>query len=636
MSNSTIGLRTPHAYSSVALPLIAALLPLTAAAQSQAPGAPQLDPVVVTSTRESQPLSRSVADVVLIDSKTVRDTTATTVEELLRREANIQLTQNGGPGQASGYFLRGSSTSGTVVLIDGIRIGSATAGQAEFESLSLAQVDHIEVLRGPASSLYGADAVGGVIQIFTRRGEGPPRVTAAASIGGYNSRQLNVGVSGATGPFDYAVSGGRESSRGISAIRPNDQFGNFNPDDDGYGRNFGNLRLGYQLAPGHHVGLNVVASRLNAQYDSAEFNPPDFNADPSPDFRNHLSTHIASLDYRGEISNLWTTSAQVSQNVDDSNSGGTTLSRFRTDRDQATWQNALHLSPDQQLVLAYEHLREKASGDVITPSRSRNNNAFIAGYSGSFGPNGIAASLRYDDNTAYGNNTTGSVGYSYLVSPQLKLRALVGTTFRAPTFNDLYYPDFGISTIKPERGRSAEVGAVWQSGATSASATIYRNKVKDLIGFDPDPNGTDCPAGYFGCAANTARATLQGATLNASQTWGGFTLRGTVDFLDAKDDATGMRLVRRAAHQESLSATYDAGSWTAGASLLDVGARPDGGIDLGAYSTVDLRATWRFASQWQLVGKLLNAFDHRIEPVRDYQGLGRQAWIGVRFDGVGI
>ncbi len=259
------------------------LLPSCALAQST------LDPVIVTGTREPQPLSRSTADIVRIDADTIRDSSADSVEDLLRREAGLQVVRNGGPGQSSGYFLRGAGTSSTVVLIDGVRVGTATAGQVEFESLSLAQIDHIEVLRGPASSLYGADAVGGVIQIFTRRGEGGPRVVGNAAVGGYGSRQGDVGISGVSGAFDYAATIGRDQSRGVSAIRPNDQFGDFNPDNDGFSRTFGKPRLGYTLAPGHRIGVDVIGSRLNAQYDSAEFNPPDFIPDPSPDFRNHLN-----------------------------------------------------------------------------------------------------------------------------------------------------------------------------------------------------------------------------------------------------------------------------------------------------------------------------------------------------------
>ena len=621
MFNFLVGLSAPKAARRL---LLLVLLPLSALAQDR------LDPVIVTATREPQPLSRSAADVVRIDAEAIRNSTADSVEDLLRREAGMQITRNGGPGQSSGYFIRGAGTSGTVVLVDGVRIGAATAGQAEFESLSLAQIDHIEVLRGPASSLYGADAVGGVIQIFTRRGDGSPRLTGSAAIGGYRSRQGDVGISGAQDGIDYAATIGRESSRGVSAIRPNDLFGDFNADDDGFARNFANLRLGYTPAPGHRIGINVVASRLNAQYDSAEFNPPDFSADASPDFRNHLKTSVVAIDYRGVISSLWTTTLLASKNVDDSTSGGTTTSRFKTDREQATWQNALHFGADQQLVLAYEHLREEVGGDVFTDKPTRSNNAVLAGYAGAFGPSQLEGSLRYDDNSVYGSNTTGNLGASYEVMPGVKLRARAGTTFRAPTFNDLFFPGFSNPALKPERGRSFEVGATWQSGPTSAAATVYRNKVSDLIVSD-----SSC----F-CGTNVGRARLQGATLNAAQRWGGLDVRATVDFLDARNADTGARLNRRAAHQETLTADYDVGAWSVGGSLLDVGARPDGAegttFVLGGYGVVDLRAAWRFLPQWRVEAKLLNALDHRIEPVRDYQGLGRQAWLGIRYDGKGL
>lgn len=612
------------------LPLVAALFPLAAFAQSQ------LDPVIVTGTREPQRLSRSAADIVLIDAETIRDSGADSVEDLLRRQAGLQLARNGGPGMSSGYFIRGASTNSTVVLVDGVRIGSATLGQAELEALSLAQIERIEVLRGPASSLYGADAVGGVIQIFTRRGDGPARFSANLAVGGEGSSEGQLAVSGAQAGFDYAASMARESSDGVSAIRPNDQYGSYNPDRDGFTRKTAQLRLGFAPAAGHRIGLSANEARLNAQYDSADYPPPNYAPDASPDFRNHLKTRVVALDYRGQLSQLWTSTLRAANTSDDLRSGGTLLSRYKTDRQQFTWQNALRFDADQQLVLAYEYLRERVAGDVYASKPSTRNKALIAGYTGQFGASGLEASLRHDDNSAYGNNTTGSLGFSHALAANLKLRAMAGTTFRAPTFNERLYPNYGIPELEPERGRSLELGLAWQSGASSASATVYRNKVRNLIGYDPDPNGTNCPAGYFGCAGNTSRATLQGGTLSAAQRWGGFSLRGTVDFVDAKDDQTGLRLNRRAAHQESLSADYDAGAWKAGASVLDVGSRPDGGVRLGGYAVVDLRASWRFLPQWRLEAKLLNAGDHRVEPVRDYQGLGRQAWIGLRFDSQGL
>jgi vitamin B12 transporter len=461
------------------------------------------------------------------------------------------------------------------------------------------------------------------------------RVAGAAAVGGYRSSQGDVGVSGSQGALDYAANVGRESSRGVSAIRPNDQFGFYNPDDDGYSRNFGNVRLGYTIAPGQRIGVSFLETKLNAQYDSAEYDA-EGNPDPSPDFRNRLTTKVASIDYRGDISRAWSTSLQAARDVDDETSGGDTLSRFKTVRDQATWQNALRLAPEQQVVIAYEFLEEKVGGDVFTTRLKRSNSAFVFGYSGLLASNGIQADLRFDDNSVYGNNTTGRLGWNIEVTRGLKLRALAGTTFRAPTFNDLYYPFYGIPTIQPEHGRSIEVGTDWETGATSASATLYRNLVRNLIGFDPDPNLTDCPPGYFGCAANTSRARLQGATLGAAQRWSDLVVRATVDLVDAKDSDTGQRLARRAAHQETLHAEYASGPWAFSGSLLDIGARPDGGIVLGGYALLDLGATWRFQPQWRLETKLLNALDHRVEPVRDYQGLGRQAWLGIRYDARGL
>ncbi|HEY2187097.1 MAG TPA: TonB-dependent receptor [Caldimonas sp.] len=596
-----------------------------------------LDPVVITGTREPETLSRSSSDIVVIDAATIRSTTADSVEDLIRRVAGMQLARNGGPGQSSGYFIRGASTNGTVVLVDGVRIGSATLGQAEFEALSLGQIERIEVLRGPASSLYGADAVGGVVQIFTRRGEGPFRWSAGADIGGYDSARTDVAASGAMGGWDYAVSLGQENSAGVSAIAPNDLFGNFNPDRDGFRRNSGALQVGFTPATGHRISAHLLETRLNAQYDSSEFLPPAFTQDATPDFRNHLTTRVASIDYRGTPTRGWTTTVQASSAVDDLTSGGTVLSRFVTRREQGTWQNALALAAQQQLMVALEHQVERATADVFASEQVRRNDAGVLGYSGTLGAGSLQADLRYDDNSAYGHNTTGRVGGAFEVGRGVKLRALAGTTFRAPTFNDLAFPGFGVPTIRPERGKSVEAGASWQGDDASVSATVYRNNVRDLIGFEPDR--TLCPpdpAYDFGCAANVSRARLQGATIAATSRWRGLDLRANVDFLDATDADTGVRLPRRAAHQESAGADYASGAWRFGAAALFVGSRPDSGVVLGGYGVVDLRVAWQPQKTWRVEARLNNALDHKVEPVRDYRGLGRQAWLGVRYDSAGL
>jgi vitamin B12 transporter len=618
----------------IALVLLLTLLVAAAAVTDAVAADNSLAPVVITATREPEAIGRSTADIVVIDAGAIRSTGADSVEDLIRRIAGIQVVRNGGPGQSSGFFIRGASTNSTVVLVDGVRVGSATLGQAEFEAFSLAQIERIEVLRGPASSLYGADAVGGVVQIFTRRGEGAPRGNAAAEVGGYHSWRGDAGASGAVGPWDYALSLGHEESRGVSAIAPGDQFGQFNPDSDGFKRDSGTLRLGFTPAPGHRIGVHLLETHLNSQYDGTE--PPFFD-DPSPDFRNRLVTRVASLDYRGKPTSTWTTTLQASSAVDDLTSGGNIQSRFITRREQATWQNALALGAGQQLLLAYEHVEERASADAFPTEQSRRNDAGVLGYSGAFGAHTLQADLRRDNNSIYGGNTTGRIGYAFDLGAGVKLRALTGTTFRAPTFNDLAFPGFGVATIQPERGRSVEAGASWQGEAATFSATVYRNRVHDLIVFEPD--SAFCPpdpAYQFGCAANRQRARLQCATLTGTARWQQVDLRANVDFLDATDEDTGVRLPRRAAHQESAGADYVAGAWRFGASALFVGSRPDSGVVLGGYAVVDLRVAWKPRTEWQVEARLANALDRTIEPVRDYRGLGRQAWIGVRYASTGL
>jgi len=600
----------------------------------------QFNPVVVTGSREPQPLDRVTADVLVIEAEQIRTSTADSIEDLLRRHAGIQMSRSGGPGQSAGVFIRGASSSNTVVLVDGVRVGSATLGQAAFEAIGLSQIERIEVLRGPGSSLYGADAVGGVIQIFTKRGEGAPRVTGFGAIGNYGSYEGNAGVSGAQGGFDYAASLAREHSRGISALKPGDQFGNYSPDDDGFTRSTGQFKLGFTPTAGHRIGLNVVESRLNTQYDGSEYLPPNYIQDASPDFRSLLSSSVVSLDYRGEISPEWVTTMQLAYNDDDLKSGGSVTGQYRTQRNQFTWQNAWKPSAGQQIVIAYEYLNEKAAATPSPEDVQRRNNALVLGYTGQFDTQVLQADLRQDNNSVYGNNTTGRLGWSTEVATNLRVRALAGTTFRAPSFNELFYPGYGVSTVTPERGRSIELGLNWRAAGSEASATVYRNRVQDMIGYQSD--GSLCP-GYpldptyaYGCASNIGRAQMQGLSLSGANRWGALQVSAAIDFLDARDLDTNNRLPRRAAHQESLTADYQIDTWNLGAALLAVGSRPDGQFTLASYETLDLRARWRFAPQWQLEARLQNATNRTIEPAHNYQSLGRQAWIGVRFDSQGL
>jgi vitamin B12 transporter len=596
-----------------------------------------LSTVVVTGSREPTALDRLVGDVVLIDAQLVRDANADSLEDLLRREGGIQLLRTGGPGQSASVMVRGASANSVVVLIDGVRIGSATLGQTDLAGLDLAMVERIEILRGPASSLYGADAVGGVVQIITRRGSGAAHLGAHAAVGGLGSRLAQLSLGGATSVWDYAASVGHEQSDGVSALRPGDAFGNYNPDRDGFERDSAHLRGGLTIAPGHRIGASLQRTRLRSQYDASEFLPPDFVPDAKPDFRSRLDLQIGSIDYRGALSSHWVSTVQLSTQLDALVTGANAPDEYRTRRRQFTWQNALTPSPGQQIVTAVERLDETVHATPYAGRAERDNTALVLGYTGAFGAHRLQADVRHDRNSVHGNVDTGKLGWSIGLRPGLTLRVVAGTSFRAPSFNELFYPGYGVATLQPERSRSVEAGLQWQTEDSAAGVTLYRNRVRELIAYEPDR--AFCPADPsfdFGCARNIDSARLQGASFSASRRSGAFGLRLVWDLLDARDSASGQRLTRRAAHQTQLEADWTSGRAGLGATLLAVGARPEAGDTLAAYQTLDLQARWRLSPTWRLEARLLNAFDRDYEPARDYQSIGRQAWLGVRYQGEGL
>jgi vitamin B12 transporter len=611
-----------------ALARLLATLMLACALPAAAQHAPstRLDPVIVTGTREPLAARHVAADVVVIDAERIRNTSADSVEDLLRRAAGLQLVRNGSPGANATLLIRGAGSGNTLVLVDGVRMDSATAGQPELEALSLASIDRIEVLRGPASSLYGADGSGGVVQIFTRRGAAVPQASARAAVGGYGAREAAVDAAGKpANTLDLAAGLSHERLDGVSALRPSNTFA-YHPDADGHRRSTAQARLGWQVAPQQRLGASVLDSRLVNRYDGS-------TNGPSPDYRNRLHNRVAALDHRATWSPAWSTVLRTATHDSDSHTGATQIARFRTQRQQHEAQATWKWAPDQQATLAWEDLSEQATSTSYRGPQQRDNRAAVLAYAGSTGALSLQADLRHDDNSVYGSVRTGRLGAALALDAGWRLRALAGTSFRAPSFNDLFYPGYGVAGIRPERSRSVEAGADWRSGTAELSVTAYRNLARDLIAYEPDLNKCpDDPAYEFGCARNVARARLQGLTASTRVQIERWDLSAAVDLLDATDADTGERLNRRAAHQTSLGADYDAGRWSAGADIIEVGARPDGSAKLGAETTVDLKARWRFSPHWTLQAKLLNALDRDIEPVRHYQALGRQAWVGLRWD----
>ena len=582
--------------------------------------------VIVTAGRTPQAAADVLADHTLISSEEIVRSGATNIIDLLRKQRGIEVIRNGGPGTASSVLIRGADAKQSVVLIDGVRIGSSTTGAANWAALPLANIERIEIVYGPLATLYGADAIGGVVQIFTRHGDGAPRVTATLSAGSDQSRNADVGISGKAGGFSYAIAAVRDQDEGFSATKPGSS--SYNADNDGYKRDSASARFAADVGADSQVGLLYLHSRLQAQYDSGA---SKFDTRAAQDLDN------VAVFANTRFTPNWRVQGQIGQaddkSVSISSAAASGTSAIETRQTQFSIQSDVILGPDLLQVLLERREEEVVSGSTAAVNTTRATNSVGASYSLKRGAQLATASVRRDDSTQYGGKTTGAVGYGYRFSQGLRANVSAGTSFRAPTFNELYFPGFGLASNKPEHGRNVEGGLYWNDSQSEASIVYFHNRLTDLL-----VTAAVCPVSpavyTFGCAYNVDRATLSGVTIGGRTRLASVDLRGSLDFQDPRDDTTGKQLVRRAKRHAQFSAEYALGALTTGAGLTVSSHRFDDLANrntLGGYGLVNLFATYQLTPDWSLQARWNNAADKKYELARNYGTAGSQVFVGVRY-----
>lgn len=584
--------------------------------------------VFITAARAPQQAADVLSDTLTIDSAQIAQSGAGSIIELLQRQRGIEVARNGGPGNSASVFIRGANSNQNIVLVDGVRIGSSTTGAANWSAIPLSAIDHIEIVYGPLSTLYGAGAIGGVIQIFTKQGQGAPALTAAAGYGSNHTRSADAGVSGATGgehSFSYALSAGKEKSDGFSSTVPGNY--SYNPDKDGYDKDSAAGQIALQLHKDHELGAVFMYSKLRAQYDSGA---------SSFDTHSLQKVENAAVYSKNRILPNWTSVLQVSQSRDEqgdfSSAAASGHSQIDTTQTGYSWQNDIQIGADL-LQLLYEHRKEAVDVHGVSPlNRDRGTNAYAAVYSARRGANAFNASVRRD-NTEYGDKTTGAVGYGYSFTRRLRASASVGTSFRAPTYNELYYPGYGLPTNKPELGRNVEAGLHYDDGSTTLSARYYHSRLTDLLVYV-----TPCPynatSKSSGCAYNVNHALLEGLTLEGGRKLGSFELAGTLDLQDPKDETTGKRLARRSQRHANLALDYVTGPLKGGVELTLSGPRYDDAANrnrLGGYGLVNLYATWQLTQDWSALLRWNNVGNKQYELARLYSTAGSTVFAGLRY-----
>ena len=527
--------------------------------------------VFVTATRTLIPKKNVIADITLISEEQIKLAGSSSLPELLQRQPGIEISNNGGQGKVSTLFLRGASSTHSVILLDGIRIDSATAGLTAIENIPLSQIEKIEIVRGPASSLYGQDAIGGVIQIFTKKGLNGFKPYISFGYGKYNTSIAQGGIRGGDDTTSYAINLSSQNSTGFSAFEPNTNpaatANIFNLDKDGYRNKSVSASLSHKINEKLDINFQYFLSQGKNKYDNRYA-----NWDPSIDWKNTQDQESLSGTVNSQLTNYWKSSFRVGLGIDDyvekqryiSGATREVDNVYKTIQNQITWQNDLIL-PLGSLVLLYDKLDQKINvTDTSYSKKDRQNDAYMIGYNLNQANHNFQANVRKDFNSVYRDATTGNIGYSYAIDSNWSIASSFGTAFRSPTFNYLYAGSNANPDLQPEKSKNIEAQLKYQSDAEFFSFVTFKNKITDFI----ISNGT---TGYRPYNINTAE--IYGATVSSSHFINHFQVKSSFTVQSPMNESADKYLPRRSNFYGTVGLNYFIQNWNLGFEATGSGNR---------------------------------------------------------------
>jgi vitamin B12 transporter len=620
-------------FSACARRLAAAGMLAFGATPPRAQAASELPPTVITPSRQAQTIDDALPATSVITRSEIERWQAADLVSILGRETGVQFAQSGGRGSAASLFVRGSSSSQVLVLVDGMRLNAATSGAAAVGGIALDAIDRIEIVRGNLSSLYGSSAVGGVVQIFTRAGgQRGVSVTAEGGQGRTLNGQVSAGTELGSARLGGAVGGG--TSAALSAIDPTRVVAStfapgVNPDIDG--NEYLSASLGATYRSGDTLlALNGWLNRNRTGFDSTADGPTATHMEKS-----QLAAGNALA--RTAVTGAWTTQVALGASTDRSTNivsdpNSFNNGAFTSDNLAATWTNDVELGRSVRGQVGAEYLRQSGAStsyDVTFSGQSqeftRSVGSAWVGANGDWGPHKFQLNVRHDGYSDVGGATTALAAYGFKFDAAWRATAQVSNAFRAPSFNDLYFPYFGNPQLAPERAVSGEVGLQYAGATATLRAALYRTDTRDLIVYDPASLR----------AQNVDEARVTGFELGGTWHSGVWLLRVNGTVLRSVNDQTGERLLRRAPWILNASLGVDPGRWSAGVELSVVGPRDDldintfQRIELASYTLVRLVAAWKVAPAVTLRARVENLFDAEYESISGYNTAPRVAIVGV-------
>jgi vitamin B12 transporter len=623
-----------------------------------------LNPIIVTATRTPKSGNDVLADFTYISREEIENAAQSSLPDLLQQQRGVQISSSGGAGNISSIYLRGTSNAQSLVLVDGVKIDSVGGG-AMWNSIPLSLIDHIEIIYGPQSTFYGSDAMGGVVQIFTKKGVGESKLEATAGYGTYNTSISSASLFGSLDKenlTNYSIGISQENSAGFNTVANNNTanangsnyrgYGAYPTTPTAYTRLATNGSITTRWAANQEIGIKIFASRNQWQYPSNEYISGQSEVAIGV---NQLS--IFSAFSKNQITENWNSLFQASSSTNAYQSlGSQSNDKLVTPAYNFLWQNDLKVGADKLQILLERNMQyanmdnssyltycnygNAGACNNINVSQLRITNSVAGSYELRRGNNLATLALRNDQISQYGSKVTYSAAYGYFFTKEFRVNANYGTGFRAPSFNDLYYPGYGNANIKPESNKNFEAGMHYETQNYGVHLTAYQNKIENFIIPILCSGACDSSTYYSGnYPVNFSLVQIKGASLGIDGKINDLTLKGSADTMSTVDQTTGLAVPNRANWVGNLLADYKIQKFNVGTNITLNGARW-GSVNstqtantnnLQSYTLVGFYGSYQIEKNLSTFIRWNNVFNSQYQTNYGYSNAGSNVFTGIRY-----
>ena len=580
---------------------LSAVLPFSATTSASEP----VDIVITAKTAQS--LAETSVTSHVITEEQIEQSQATDLTQLIESTSGVNISTSGGRGSSAGTFIRGTSSGQIIVLVDGVRVNSATLGSTDIGHIPLDFIERVEIVKGPLSGLYGADAVGGVIQVFTKKGASASSVEL--EVGSFGHIKTAASINSA----QFRVAASHESSDGIDAT---EDLLNGNDDEDGFEETAINIGTNLQIGSNSELAISGFFAQNEIEFDNIFATAP-------ADYRTENEINTLSASLRNNLSDQLILSSTLGFTQNNSSTPAYS-SQADTDRLSLSTQAEYSYSDHNRVIAGADFYDESIETAETFPVSDRDNLGLFTQYQAEFGNVGSVFNLRYDDNSAYGSKVNGSLGLNVALSPSTRFTASYGTAFRAPTFNELYYPGYGNPDIQPEESDSFEIGVRGYLNTAAKSTqwrvSAYNTTIENLIGLSPE---------YTAININSAK--IKGLELELGMQLSNWNVNSSINLLDATDESTGVQLARRPEQTLQLALMRQFGQLSIGTDLIAERGRYDAGEELNSFERIDIVSSYQISDYFTIAAKIGNVLDEDYQLAKGFNTPGRSFLVNGKY-----